>query len=131
MGVEYEANKLICCVQGDDNLYFIDRTKKGVTKMRTDKSVHFELFLIKVKGRTLVLLRDDFAIKCINPQTMKIQKVREAPFVASDHKKIYKTIDIVVQPDKGIDVFYLQSESDNMSTSVQHIYLSEAYLKTL
>ena len=73
MGIEYEPNKMIVCVQGDDQLYFIDRIKKSFTKVRTDKSVHFELIKLGSSAKNMVLLRDDWAIKLINTQTMKIK----------------------------------------------------------
>lgn len=117
VGVEYEPDKLICCVPREDSLYFIERSpiKRLPKKLATEKSVLFELIPLKVKGkqgRTLVLLRDDFAVRLIIPSQMKIKKVIDAPYAGCDSNKIYKTVDVVVRENKDVDVFYLQKEDD-------------------
>ena len=106
-------------MQGDDYLYFIDRSLKKSSRLKTQQSVHFEIIKLGPQGCNQLLLRDDYALKIINPVSQKIKEIRDAPFYAQE-KKIYKTVDIRPVKDKGIEIIYLQSEQDDIpqSTSI-------------
>ncbi len=73
-GVEYATDKLIVCVQGDEFLYLIDRAKKSTQKVKTQMSNHFEIFKLPGYSKLpLLILRDDYALKVLNTQTLKIK----------------------------------------------------------
>lgn len=59
-----------------------------------------------MNGHKNLILRDDNALKVINPQSLKIKTIKEAPFYAQD-KKIYKTVDTRTLKGIGIEIIYL------------------------
>ena len=63
-------------------MYLINRQNKVVTKVKTQVSIHFEILKMGPFGKNNLILRDDNALKVINPTTLKIKTIREAPFFA-------------------------------------------------
>lgn len=97
------------CVQGDDHMYVIDRSKKQTQKIKTMYSNHFEI--IKVPGYARILLvRDDNYLKVFSCDKLKLKTLREAPF-AAQKAKIYKTLDVLAQKG-GVECIYLKSEEN-------------------